>query len=291
MTQQTGYGGPIVTGEAVAVELRPAGVGSRGVALIIDFIVQFLLAVLLLWLIANLPSSLDVAGVEALGLVVFVAIVLGYPVGFETLWRGRTPGKAVMGLRVLRDDGGPVRFRHVFVRGLVGVVVDRPGLSFGLLALIPMLMTARSKRLGDLAAGTVVVQDRVPSRVAPPPEIPPQLAVWAGALDLSRVTDDLAGQIRQFLTRAPQLAPWKREEMGSRLFQEVVAVTASPPAEVPPGVYLATVLAERRRREIERLQGTQPVMAPPSAPAGPTPSSPPADPAPPATPGPFAPPT
>jgi uncharacterized RDD family membrane protein YckC len=288
VTQQTGYGEPIVTGEAVAVQLRPAGIGSRGVALIIDFAVQFVLVVLIVWLVSRLPGSLDIAGVEAVVLVFFVAIVLGYPVGFETLWRGRTPGKAVMGLRVLRDDGGPVRFRHAFVRGLVGVVVDRPGIFGGLLALIPMLVTARSKRLGDLAAGTVVVQDRVPSRVAPPPELPPQLAAWAGSLDLSRVTDDLAGEVRQFLARAPQLAPWKRDEMGSRLFQEMTARTASPPPEVSPGIYLATVLAERRRREIERLQNNQPVASPPSGPAGPTPPTP-ADPAPP-PPGPFAPP-
>jgi uncharacterized RDD family membrane protein YckC len=293
VTQQTGYGEPIVTGEAVAIELRPAGVGSRGIALVIDLTAQFVLLLLLIWLVSSISGALDSAVVETVVLVVFVTIVLGYPVGFETLWRGRTPGKAAMGVRVVRDDGGPIRFRHAFVRGLVGVVVDRPGLSSGLLALIPMLISARSKRLGDLAAGTVVVQERVPSRVAAPPPLPPELAGWASGLDLTRVTDDLAAEIRLFLTRARQLAPWKREEMASRLHAELVTRTAAPPPGVPPWVYLSTVLAERRRREIERSgMGTTPVTAappaagsPPPAPASPPPASETAEP-----PGPFAPP-
>ncbi|MDQ1704587.1 MAG: hypothetical protein QOF18_953 [Frankiaceae bacterium] len=286
MTQQTGYGEPIVTGEAVAIELRPAGIGSRGVALVIDFVIQFVLAVLLVLVANNTGATFESAAAQALVLALFVGIVLGYPVGFETLWRGRTPGKAVMGLRVVRDDGGPVRFRHAFVRGLVGVVVDRPGIFGGLLALIPMLVSARSKRLGDLAAGTVVIQERVPSRAAAPPVMPPQLAGWASALDLTRLTDDLALELRHFLARAPQLAPWAREQMGSRLLAELSTRTAPPPAGVPPWAYLSAVLAERRRREIERLSAGSPPQPPiltvqPAPPA--TPPEPPAS-------GPFAPP-
>jgi hypothetical protein len=208
-----------------------------------------------------------------------------------------------MGLRVVRDDGGPIRFRHAFVRGLVGVVVDRPGLSIGLLALVPMLFGARSKRLGDLAAGTLVVQERVPSRVGAPAEMPPALAGWAAALDLSRVDDALALQTRQFLGRSPQLAAWTREQMGSALVQEVVRRTAAPPpAGVPGWAYLTAVLAERRRRELLRLDAG-PAWPPPTAAASPPPAPPasvppataqPSGPPPVATPttppGPFAPP-
>jgi uncharacterized RDD family membrane protein YckC len=286
VTQQTGYGEPIVTGEAVAIELRPAGIGSRGVALVIDFVIQFVLAVLLVLVANNTGATFESAAAQALVLALFVGIVLGYPVGFETLWRGRTPGKAVMGLRVVRDDGGPVRFRHAFVRGLVGVVVDRPGIFGGLLALIPMLVSARSKRLGDLAAGTVVIQERVPSRAAAPPVMPPQLAGWASALDLTRLTDDLALELRHFLARAPQLAPWAREQMGSRLLAELSTRTAPPPAGVPPWAYLSAVLAERRRREIERLSAG----SPPPPPIGTVQPAPPATPPEPPASGPFAPP-
>src|SRR4051794_31664965 len=158
-----------------------------------------------------------------------------------------------MGLRVVRDDGGPVRFRHAFVRGLVGVVLDRLGLSVGLLALIPMLTTLRSKRLGDLAAGTFVVQDRVPSRGNVPPPMPPQLEGWARSLDLSQVTDELATELRYFLARGSQLAPAVRDQMGGRLYAEVSVRTGPPPAGVAPWAYLSAVLAERRRREVDRL--------------------------------------
>jgi uncharacterized RDD family membrane protein YckC len=144
VTQSTAYGEPIVTGEAVAVALRPAGIGSRGIALVIDQAAQLALLLLLVWAATSIGETADTAAAAALILSLFVGVILGYPVGFEALWRGRTPGKAAMGLRVVRDDGGPIRFRHAFVRGLVGVVVDRPGLSVGLLALVPMLATARS---------------------------------------------------------------------------------------------------------------------------------------------------
>jgi uncharacterized RDD family membrane protein YckC len=301
VTRPTAYGEPIVTGEAVAVELRPAGVGSRGIAVAVDFTIQLVLTLLLLWFVAAVVSSVESAAGAAVFLVVFVGILLGYPVGFETLWRGRTPGKAVMGVRVVRDDGGPIRFRHAFVRGLVGVVLDRLGLSVGLLALVPMLSTARSKRLGDLAAGTFVVQDRVPTRAAAPPPMPPGLESWARSLDLGQVTDELATELRFFLSRSAQLAPPTRDEMGNRLYATLRDRTAPPPpAGLPAWVFLSAVLAERRRREVERLDPGRPTPAtqPPapsplprdagSAAAGPQPPEPPSPGSPP--PGPFAPP-
>ena len=292
MGAQPTYGGPIVTGEAVAVEIRPAGIGSRGVALLIDYAIQFCALVILLLTITRTLFSAESAAAAAVLLSSFVAIMLGYPVAFETFWRGRTPGKAVMGLRVLRDDGGPIRFRHAFVRGLIGVTVDRLGISGGLGALVPMLFTARSKRLGDLAAGTVVVQERVPAKLAPPPPMPPPLALWASGLDLGRVDDRLALEIRHFLGRSNQLAPWARDEMGRRLLDELTTRTAPPPAGTPPWAYFSAVLAERRRREIERLtptatpdawtQAQQMQLPPPNADV--TPPTPPPS-------GPFAPPT
>jgi uncharacterized RDD family membrane protein YckC len=292
VTHSTAYGEPIVTGEAVAVALRPAGIGSRGVALVIDQFVQTVLLLLLVWAAASIGETADTAAAAALVLTLFVGVVLGYPVGFEALWRGRTPGKAVMGLRVVRDDGGPIRFRHAFVRGLVGVVIDRPGLSVGLLALIPMLATARSKRLGDLAAGTLVVQERVPAKVPAPPEMPPQLAGWATGLDLTQVDDALALELRHFLARSRQLAPWAREEMGARLHRELVARTGPAPGGAPAWAYFAAVLAERRRREIERLTPPTTPSPPPStaAPAAPLPATDVASPPPPTDAGPFAPP-
>ncbi|HET7310598.1 MAG TPA: RDD family protein [Mycobacteriales bacterium] len=292
---EAAYGGPIVIGEAVALELRPAGIGSRSVALLIDLAVQYAVIIGLILISSNVFNGVDDAATAAFFIVAMVVIVLGYPVGFETLWRGRTLGKAAMGLRVVRDDGGPIRFRHAFVRGLVGVVVDRPGITSGLGALVPMLMTARSKRLGDLAAGTVVVQERVPSRLAQPAAMPPPLAGWAASLDLSMVDDGLALALRQFLARSSQLAPWAREQMGSQLLGELSRRTSPPPTGTPPWAYFSAVLAERTRREMLR---TAPAPAPPttgppamgsSLPPTAATSPPPAPPSE-TPPGPFAPP-
>jgi uncharacterized RDD family membrane protein YckC len=263
----TAYGGPIVTGEAVALELRPAGIGSRGIAFLIDFILQNAVLLGLILLATNVLLAADEAAGRTFIIVSVVLVYLGYPVAFETLWRGRTLGKAAMGLRVVRDDGGPVRFRHAFVRGLVGVVVERPGITYTLAALVPMLVNRRSKRLGDLAAGTVVVQERVPARLASPAVMPPQLSSWAATLDLSMVTDDLAMALRQFLGRSAQLAPWAREQMGTELLTELAGRTSPPPPGTPPWAYFSAVLAERTRREMQR-------SAPPAAPPAPTPAMP-----------------
>jgi hypothetical protein len=203
-----------------------------------------------------------------------------------------------MGLRVVREDGGPERFRHAFVRGLLGVV--EIWLTFGTVALIASLASAKGRRIGDYLAGTVVVHERVPVRAAPIAAMPPQLVGWAQQLDLSRVPDDLALAARQFLARAPELSPQVREEMGTSLARALAAVTAPPP---PPGVpawaFLSAVLAERRRREMLRLGGPPPTYAGRPAPTyggwpGPPPPPPvpaPPAPVPPAGDQPFAPPS
>jgi uncharacterized RDD family membrane protein YckC len=236
----------IVTSEAVAVDLRLATIGSRAVAALLDIVF-----VTLLELGALIPLIVGAGSSEALAAVVLVVVVgvaVGYPVGFETLWRGRTPGKAIMGLRVVRDDGGPIRFRHALVRGLVGVVLEKPGISYGLLALFPMIFTSRSKRLGDLFAGTVVLQERVPGRIAPPAAMPPALASWAAELDLTGIDDWLAMRLRQFLSRAGQLTPAARDGLERQLAGEVVAKVGPAPPGAPAWAVISAILAERRRR-------------------------------------------
>ncbi|HEX3824969.1 MAG TPA: RDD family protein [Mycobacteriales bacterium] len=238
----------IVTGEAVAVDLRLASIGSRALAALIDIVLTTLLqlAVLIPLIVGSSFTNGD--SFAALLLLAIVGISLGYPVGFETLWRGRTPGKAIMGLRVVRDDGGPIRFRHALGRGLLGVVLEKPGISSGLLALIPMIFTSRSKRLGDLFAGTIVLQERVPGRIGPAVAMPPALAGWAVGLDLSAVDDWLAMRLRQFLNRAGQLSPEARDGLERQLAAEIVAKVGPSPPGAPAWAVIAAILAERRRR-------------------------------------------
>jgi uncharacterized RDD family membrane protein YckC len=267
----------LVTGEAVQLEMRLAKLASRGLALALDILVQMGLLVVGVVVLSGTALFVDDALATAIGLVFYVLVILGYPVAFETFTRGRSLGKMAMGLRVVREDGGPVRFRHAFVRGLLGVV--EIWLTFGTVALIASLASAKGRRIGDYLAGTVVVHERVPVRAAPVAAMPPQLIGWAQQLDLSRVPDDLALAARQFLARAPELSPQVRDEMGTSLARALAQVTAPPP---PPGVpawaFLSAVLAERRRREMVRLGGPPPTYVGwpgPSAPPPPPPPPPP----------------
>jgi uncharacterized RDD family membrane protein YckC len=289
-TSPSAYGPPVVIGEGVALDLRTAGIGSRAVALLVDLVIQIGVLVGLLFIAAAAALHMNGAAATAIVLVLYIVLFVGYPVGFETLARGRTPGKMVLGLRVVREDGGPITFRHAFTRGIVGVVLDRPGLSIAVLSLVPMLISRRSKRLGDFAAGTIVLQERVPARVGVPPPMPLHLVAWAAGLDLSGVDDALAMAVRQFLTRAPQLSPWAREDLANRLVAAVAErVGTQPPAGTPGWAYLSAVTAERRRRELERhvSQPAAPSVIPPTPSVMP-PAVPPS-PAP-AAEGPFAPP-
>ena len=243
----------LVVGEAVVLELRLAKLASRALALALDLAVQLLLIVIGSFVVIGVVIQVDDALGAALVLAFYVAIVLGYPVAFETLSRGRSLGKLALGLRVVREDGGPIRFRHALVRGLLGIVEFWA--TFGSVALITSLASAKGKRVGDFLAGTVVVRERMPLQASPVAAMPPPLAGWAAALDLSQVPDDLALAARQFLARFRDLAPEVRDSMGNRLATAMAAVTTPPP---PPGVpawaFLSAVLAERRRREMARMQ-------------------------------------
>lgn len=244
-------GSQFVTGEAVALDVGVAALPSRAVARFVDLVAQGTLLVVLALLAAVSGASSSEAANATLGLLAFVLALLAYPIAFETLLRGRTPGKMAMGLRVVRDDGGPVGFRQCFVRGL-STVVDL--LTLFVPSVACMLLGAQSKRIGDLLAGTVVAQERVSTRGGQVAMMPRGLAGWAGTLELSRLSDDLALSVRQFVARAPELTPAAREDLGGRLVQAVREVTAPPPPpDVPGWAFLAAVLAERRRREEQRL--------------------------------------
>ena len=265
----------LVTGEAVALDLRTAGVPSRALAAVLDLTVQGSLAFALLLLMAVTATSEAVAA--ALGILIMVVVGLGYPVGLETLLGGRTLGKLALGLRVVRDDGGPIRFRHAFVRGLVGLFVEKPGITMGSAGLISSLLNRDGKRLGDLFAGTMVVQERVARSSVDVVPMPPQLAGWAAALDLSALSDGTVMAVRSFLGRHHQLTDATRSSLGAQLVQEVSLAVGPPPPGVPPGAYLAAVVAERWHRAQRvaavaappPVQPSQPPPAPPQSPFAP----------------------
>ena len=255
----------LVTGEAVVVDLAEARLASRAAALALDVLVQIGALLAALFGISALLGRADDQLLGALGLVAVVGALLGYPVTMETLTRGRTLGKMALGLRAVRDDGGPLRLRHALVRGLVGIL--ELWASAGGIALIASLVSRRGKRLGDVFAGTLVVRERTPDTGAGPVPMPPGYAGWAAGLQLTGLPDHLALSARQLLARRRQLSPPAWEATTRELATAVAnRVAPAPPPGMPADVYLAAVLAERRRRAEGRAEGraeSRPMGRPP----------------------------
>jgi uncharacterized RDD family membrane protein YckC len=243
---------PVIIGEAVALDLQPATFASRAVSGVIDLAIQLVTLFFVLGFVGAVGSQLDDAAVAAVLLVAFVAVIVGYPLIMETATRGRTAGKFAMGLRTVRDDGGPIRFRQALVRALLEVV-EVWTLS-GTPALISSLASSRGKRLGDHLAGTYVVRERGAAAPSRPPMMPWHLVPWAQAADIAPLPDRLAISVRQFLSRAPSMHLPSRAAMAFGLAGEVSSYVApQPPPGTHPEDYLAAVLAERRRRDEIRL--------------------------------------
>ncbi|QES45964.1 hypothetical protein DEJ49_13920 [Streptomyces venezuelae] len=244
-----------MTGEAVALELRPAKLPSRALAVLIDLAVAFVAYLVVTFGIIASTSSLDDAAAAAVAVASFVLVLVGGPIAVETLSHGRSLGKLACGLRVVRDDGGPIRFRHALVRGAVGVIEIL--MTFGVVACIASLVSARGRRLGDVFAGTLVVRERVPAgRAAFVPPPPPWLVGRFAELDLSGVPEGLWLAIRQYLTRMGQLDPQVGGAMAERLAGDLVERTGAPaPYGVPAAAYLAAVVHERQARDARRAFG------------------------------------
>jgi uncharacterized RDD family membrane protein YckC len=264
MTEQTPQ--RLIIGEAVEVELPVARLATRALAIFIDAVVEFMLLFGLIIGVTRFLANANGAAVGTVVILIIVFVFIVWPIALETVTRGRSLGKLALGLRVVRDDGGPIRFRHALTRGLIGASIEWPGLLLPPLTWIfgsvSMLFSARGKRLGDLAAGTIVLVERLPYIATNTATMPPPLAPWARDLDLAGVDDALAMTIRQYLTRAGTMRADARTSLGVRLADEVRrSTTPPPPLGTPVWPYLNAVLAERGRRESERLAARRAIVA------------------------------
>jgi uncharacterized RDD family membrane protein YckC len=242
----------LVTGDAVVLELPPAGLGTRLLAIVIDVVVYVTLLIAFAFFSGGLWEGLDPAAVAALGLATVVTALVLLPAAVETLSHGRSLGKLALGLRVVRDDGGPIRSRHALARALVGFVEIY--VALGALSAPFVLATQRCKRLGDMLAGTYVVNERTSLVSAPMAVMPPELAGWAATADLGQVPGPLGLAARSFLARAESLSPQARQQLGDRLAADLATrVSPPPPAGTDRERFIAAVLAERRERDLRRL--------------------------------------
>jgi uncharacterized RDD family membrane protein YckC len=256
----------LLTGEAVALDVQSTSFILRAAGAIIDFLVSVLLAAGMFWLLFVLASqgAIDQAATAAwsTSILVFCCVVL--PTGVETLSHGRSLGKLTVGARVVRDDGGAAGFRHAFIRALVGFFEIY--MTLGGVAALTGLLSSRSKRLGDLLAGTYAQQERVPRITEPVFGMPPALAGWAELADVGRMPDRLSRRIAQFLKQAPKLTAGTRARLAQDLAAEASA-WVSPVPRVDAELFLYAVAAARRDREFaahqlerQRLAKVQPVL-------------------------------
>jgi uncharacterized RDD family membrane protein YckC len=233
----------ISTPEGVSLELPLAGLGSRFVALLVDVLLQGLVfaALIVVLVVAN-------AGGYAAGAIVAVAvfaILFAYPVAFELGAAGRTPGKRWSGLRVVCDDGSPITFRGSALRNILRLVDILP--TMYLVGAISIFATRNNQRLGDLAAGTIVVREPRAKAAIPPPAAPvaevsrDDLPAW----DVSGLREPELAALRRFLERRSQLDVTPRNLLAADLAERLRPRVGGVGADLAPERFLELIAALR----------------------------------------------
>jgi uncharacterized RDD family membrane protein YckC len=247
------------TPEQIELQYDLAGLGSRFMAIALDSLIQFavilaLFAVFGLGAMALTSSLRDLIGrgADSVLFIGFALVVLlmfalgwGYFIFFEMVWNGQTPGKRITGIRVLTVRGEPVTLVHSLVRNLLRLVDALP--SGYMIGIIAILVTPRSQRFGDLAAGTLVVRERHAElpRALPPLDpalmLPPHLASAFSSRDVLLARD--------FMRRAPYLLPARRAELSWQIASTLRARLTMAGTPLPPDLadehLLAAVAALR----------------------------------------------
>jgi uncharacterized RDD family membrane protein YckC len=251
----------IETPERVELHYVLASVGNRFLAAAIDHLIQVGL-ILVVFVLAGaftdwrLFASMS-AWAAALTVLAVFAIYWGYFVVFETLWSGQTPGKRMMRLRVVREDGRPVRFFEVFVRNLLRLALDFQPLPSYAIGVISIIFSARSKRVGDFVAGTVVVKERAteaPSlaEIINISNIEQQRIERAGAppfnADTRLLSESELRAIEVFLKRRFELTEINRLSLAARIAQ---------PIAVKLGINAGGLSPEALLEELERQHRSQ----------------------------------
>ena len=251
----------VITPEQVAVTYTLAGIGTRFGAMVVDTFAQAGMVALVVVILTMVMPGLAVAEVSSLArtlpawvlatfMIIIFGIIWGYFVFWETVWSGRTPGKRLAGIRVLRDDGYPVDFRAAFVRNIARYVDFLP-FAYGVGALT-VFFSKDSKRLGDYAAGTVVVMD---ARAAPrPKDAYPGLAGQSALgdpslLNLRALSREQFGVVERFVLRRGDLSAKVRREIAKKIAEPLYPVIGmEPPTDpnFPHEVFLVELTAAYR---------------------------------------------
>jgi uncharacterized RDD family membrane protein YckC len=232
----------LLIGEAVALDVRPAGFVLRAAGGAIDFVISIAILIVLVLGVGALAQGgvIDEALTATLSVSALVLCFVVVPTTLEVVLKGRSVGKLAVGARIVRDDGGAISIRHSVIRGLVGALEIY--MTLGAIAIVTALLNGKSKRLGDLLAGTYSQHERVPVPVSHARGVPVMLQAWAEVADVARMPDRLGNRVAQFLVQAPHMAPATRERLAAELATEVTPFV-SPIPQVHPTLFLSGVAA------------------------------------------------
>jgi uncharacterized RDD family membrane protein YckC len=246
----------VVTPEAVALELDIAGLGSRMIAIMIDGVIQ----VAIVLVVALVMAGLDVRGSAELVIWVVTSFCAfwGYFFVFEGLWQGQTPGKRAQRLRAVRTDGHPMSGAQMFVRNLVRIVDFLP--TYYGVGAISVVLTRRSQRLGDLAAGTLVIRERRP--VLPIATADAFGSAGGRRVDVAAMTEAQYQLVRSFLARRSSLDPAARHHVATQIADAIRPVVGPVPAGLQVEQHLESVAAAYRTRS-----AGSPLPPPPGTPS------------------------
>ncbi len=237
----------IVTPEGVAIELIVAGIGSRFIAGMLDITIQMLA---LMAIGQAVTFGLQDGFAAAVAIVTFFLVLFAYPILFEVLNQGRTPGKLAVGIRVVRIDGSPIRATGSVLRNVLRLIDGWIVITFFLfpVGFITAFVTKHAQRLGDLAAGTVVIRDRLqtadridPTYIATPR---PADVSW----DVTGVTADEIFVTRRYLERRGTLPMNARIQLSHQLAERVRAHVPGLDPSVQGEQVLEWVLARKDGR-------------------------------------------
>ena len=210
----------VETPEQVVVSYTLAGIGTRGAAALIDLLIMFVLTGTLWYVVASIPKFLPAlreigngGWARAILIIGQFLILWGYFVAFEAIWDGQTPGKRVLGLRVVRNGGGGVDVGASAARNLIRFVDFLP---FGyFVGMVSVIANQRNQRLGDLVAGTIVVRERLLRQLKP--RAMASSPTDDGAVVLATLDDERFALLDRFVAREATLDDASRARIAAAL--------------------------------------------------------------------------
>jgi uncharacterized RDD family membrane protein YckC len=239
----------IATPEGVELQLTLAGPATRFVSATVDIIIQavLLICVAIVFGIFGNSGLGGGGGAVALWFLVSFLVITFYDVFFEVFNSGRTPGKRLNGLRVVRVEGHPVTFLTSMIRNIIRPIDFLP--SVYLLGAVVILATDKNQRVGDIVAGTLVVRDRL-GRRPPPPLMPVSTRVPAtvGSWDTTQVTAEELAAVRQFLERRTSIEHGARGELARTLAERLRPKVAGAPADLRGEQFLLALVEAKTTR-------------------------------------------